>query len=285
MMTSVLFSGAGNDFVVIDARREAARPLCCRWSHADDALLSLCREPSSIAAICSRYGTDGLMLLCDSVRYDFRMEFYNPDGSTGMMCGNGGRCIAAFASYLGIVPAGGDEYVFEAPDALHVARILSRSGDEWSVSLSMRDVSEVRETPAGLFLDTGARHCVVFVPDVAEVDVAAVGCRLRRDALFAPEGTNVDFVSVMPDGALAVRTFEKGVEGETLACGTGVVASVLAGSWRSGAPDGIFETRVRTRNAWMSVGFRREGGCFSGITLTGPAALLGEAPLEGDIFV
>ena len=260
------FSGAGNDFVVLDGRRED---------------LSAYRQPATIRRLCDEYGTDGLMILSDgAAAVDFTMEFYNPDGSSGMMCGNGGRCIAAFADYLGISAAAArgeasvsaalagegvlccgastdalsgeaqpegaaqagsgvaalKRYLFRAPDGVHSAEILERAaetqpnrkqGGRWQVRLGMRDVEGVKRVLDGYFLDTGTRHFVKFVPDVEAIDIDAEALPIRHDPLFAPEGTNVNFVQLVP-GGIKVRTFEKGVEGETLACGTGITASAIA---------------------------------------------------------
>ena len=207
------YSGAGNDFVVLDGRAED---------------VSAYRMPERIAALCGQYGTDGLMILTDDPQLDFRMEYYNSDGSGGMMCGNGGRCIVAFADALGIAPANGRLYRFAAADGEHTGEILRRAGDCKTVRLRMIDVHTFHPALDGWFLDTGTRHFVRFVPDAEAVDVEAEGRRARWDPLFAPVGANANFVSVDPDGTLRVRTFEKGVEGETLACGTGITAAAIA---------------------------------------------------------
>lgn len=223
------YSGAGNTFVVLDGRTED---------------VSEFRTPDRIKALCAQYGTDGLMILSNSpvepglspvmpdqighLPLDFSMEFFNPDGTGGMMCGNGGRCIVAFADSLGIRPASGSEYRFLAPDGPHVAEILAREGGRLTVRLKMIDVHEFYPVLDGWFVNTGTRHFVKFVPDADAVDVDTEGRRLRWDEAFAPVGANVNFVSFDPDGALRVRTFEKGVEGETLACGTGITASSIA---------------------------------------------------------
>ncbi|MBR0175706.1 MAG: diaminopimelate epimerase, partial [Bacteroidales bacterium] len=205
-------SGAGNDFVVLDGR---------------DTDVSGFRQPERIAELCREYRTDGLMIL-DNGGADFRMEFYNPDGSGGMMCGNGGRCIVAFADWLGITPSAPDHYSFLAPDGLHSAEILFRSPNGWTVKLKMIDVEGVSEVLGGYFLNTGTRHFVKFVEDVDAIDVAGEGKTLRWNEVFAPEGANINFVQRLPDGSLKIRTFEKGVEGETLACGTGITAAAIA---------------------------------------------------------
>ncbi len=224
-MRLYLFTGAGNNFVVLDGR---------------GADMAAFRLPERIAALCGKFGTDGLMMLDTDPELDFAMEFYNPDGSGGMMCGNGGRCIAAFADYLGI-PSQGNVYHFRAPDGPHVAVLLARPSltdgkgecptgalnNCWMVRLQMKDVQGVTPVLGGYFLDTGTRHFVKFVPQVGSMDMDSVAKPLRWAPEFAPVGANVNLVEVAPDG-LHVRTYEKGVEGETLACGTGLTASALA---------------------------------------------------------
>ena len=249
------WSGAGNLFMVADGRK----------SDVDEL-----RVPENIQKICAENGTDGLMILDDSTDHDFKMEFYNPDGSGGMMCGNGGRCIAAFADYLGIKPAEDAHYCFEAPDGLHSAELLHTplsEGDRWTIRLKMIDVKEVTPMLDGYFLNTGTRHFVKFVPDVETVDVATEGKDLRWRSEFAPEGTNVNFVSVQPDG-LHVRTFEKGVEAETDACGTGITASAIACYY---ANKNSTSYNVKARKDWLKVEFQPD---LTEVYLTGPAELL-----------
>ena len=297
------FSGAGNDFVVIDGR---------------EGDVSAFREVPRIEALCKQYKTDGLMILGPALRQaqgpvgelvepqgpavDFTMEFYNPDGSGGMMCGNGGRCIVAFADYLGIQPTyrpalrqaqgpgteqvpelveGPAEYLFRAPDGLHTGEILERPDgstgsptDRWIVRIKMIDVQGITPMLGGYFLNTGTRHFVKFVDDVEQVDVDAEGKALRWNEAFAPIGTNVNFVHVAPDG-LHVRTFEKGVEGETLACGTGLTACALV-AHHAGVPTatpGAY--RLRARQDWLSVNFTPGADeKFTDVYLTGPARLV-----------
>ena len=256
------FSGAGNDFVVLDGRSGGMEPF---------------REPGRIGELCRMYRTDGLMILTqDSPGADFTMEFYNPDGSGGMMCGNGGRCIVAFAHYLGLSPAAPDgTWLFQAPDGPHQARILSSSGNSWMVRLKMIDVQGIEPMAGGYFLNTGTRHLVRFVDSVEQLDIDAVAKPLRWDPAFAPEGTNVNFVEASADG-LHVRTFEKGVEGETLACGTGLTASALA-AYRHGIPaftGNSYRLQCR-RGDWLQVDFLpRPGYKFTEVFLTGPAELV-----------
>ena len=284
------FSGAGNDFVVIDGR---------------EGDVSSFREVARIEALCREFRTDGLMILGqempgqaghdvkaghdvmadpDRPSVDFIMEFYNPDGSGGMMCGNGGRCIVAFADYLGIRPSCHPEhaegsYLFRAPDGLHTGEILARPEDGlWEVRIKMIDVQGITPMLGGYFLNTGTRHFVKFVDDVEKVDIDTEGKTLRWNEAFAPVGTNVNFVHVAPDG-LHVRTFEKGVEGETLACGTGLTASAIA-AYHAGIPSVIpgeakESYRLRARQDWLSVNFTPGADeKFTDVYLTGPARLV-----------
>lgn len=233
-MTFYKYHGAGNDFLIADGR-------------AIDIDLSA----GQIARLCERHtgiGADGVMVLERSSDADFRMRYYNSDGSGGMMCGNGGRCIVAFAADLGY-----ESFVFEAPDGQHIAELENSveafSSEPRIVCLKMKDVQGAalyeNRTDAmfpDVFLDTGTRHLVHFVEDVGECDVVGTGRSLRYDPRFAPQGVNVNFVRVndfLPDGNLDidVRTYEKGVEDETLACGTGIVASSMA-SWIRGVLGG-----------------------------------------------
>jgi len=264
METIYKFSGAGNDFVVLDGRK---------------ADVSAYRKADRIGALCKDFKTDGLMILGTDPEVDFAMEFYNPDGSGGMMCGNGGRCIVAFADMQGLVPASGS-CRFRAPDGLHEATILNHSEKgKWLVRLKMIDVKGIKPVKDGYFLNTGTRHFVRFVADVNRVDIEKEGPALRWDKEFAPEGTNVNFVQEWADG-LHVRTFEKGVEGETLACGTGLTACALA-AYRHGIPahDGSGSPEIRyalqcRRGDWLSVDFKADGDRFTDVYLTGPAELV-----------
>lgn len=249
------YSGAGNTFVVLDGRGKD---------------VSSYRLPETVRDLCRENGTDGLMILLESEKSDFRMEFFNPDGSTGMMCGNGGRCIAAFAAGLGIRPESEGEYRFEAPDGIHSARILSTDGEVSMVRLKMAGPEGLRKVGDGWFIDTGTRHFVRFENDVEAVDVEREGKEIRWSKEFSPEGVNVNFVQRMPDGSITLRTFEKGVERETLACGTGAVASAFV-THRAEGGQTFFSSRVHARVADLLV----EHSC-EGTFLTGPAQCLGE---------
>lgn len=242
--------------MLVDARRERFDPT---------------RE--RVAALCDRHkgiGADGLMMLETDEDTQFRMRYFNADGGESTMCGNGGRCIALFAHHLGI---GGVHKVFRGVDGRHTADLLSldEDGAGGVVALGMVDVREVERDGDAYFLNTGSPHYVEFVGDLDRLDVKNLGARIRHDARFAAGGgTNVNFVERVSDGHIRVRTFERGVEDETLACGTGATASALASALHSGSRLSGF--RVDVPGGTLSVRFEAcpEGG-FTGIVLTGSA--------------
>ena len=247
-----LYSGAGNTFVVLDGRQELLHP--------------------DVQALCKQYSTDGLMVLKSAEGYDFAMEYYNSDGSGGMMCGNGGRCIVAFARDCGIRPSDGSAYHFLAPDGEHLAYLLP-DGD---IRLKMIDVRDFHPSvDGGWFLDTGTRHYVKFVPDTEVLDIESLGAHYRHLSEFAPIGVNANFVQALEPSLIPVRTFEKGVEAETLACGTGITASALACCLAEGAEKGVAPKeghyRVQARKDMLEVEFHFDGHIFREVYLTGPA--------------
>lgn len=264
------YQGAGNDFLIADNR---------------DGGLQLSIE--QIAALCDRrygVGADGLMLLEKSSAYDFRMVYYNSDGSGGMMCGNGGRCMVAFAADMGI-----SHFDFEAADGFHTAQILDSAHGIKTVRLKMKDVDAVQtydsltgvKVPSsGAFLDTGTRHYVRFVAGLDYYDIVSEGRDIRYHAQeFLPVGVNVNFVEPL-DRNLKVRTYEKGVEDETYACGTGIVASCVAAFVAGHAPsmtmaDGRVRYDVRAKKDDLSVDFMpSEVRVAEDVWLTGPAAFV-----------
>lgn len=271
------YYGAGNDFIVEDVRET-------RETFSEGEIAELCDRKEGFVFEDGVFGADGIMLLQTSDKYDFRMQYFNSDGSGGMMCGNGGRCMVAFADYLGIKPSREGLYVFEAADGVHTGEILSREArvdevyERKIVRLKMIDVSVHHKVLDGLFLDTGTRHFVRFVPDAEKVDVPTEGRKARLDPVFAPVGANANFVSIDPDGALRVRTFEKGVEAETLACGTGITASAIAAyiegilpSRRSG--DSV-SYDIQARRDRLTVDFVPCAEVFKDVYLTGPTLSL-----------
>ena len=255
------FDGAGNDFVLVDIREH-------------DPQLT----PEQIAHICHRrfgVGADGLMTLGKGESgFDFEMKYYNSDGYPASMCGNGGRCIAVFAYLLGI--RGADDQIpssslcrlhFKASDGPHDAEILH--WDEEAriglVRLGMRDVAcnEVRRVLDGWLLNTGVPHYVQRVDDLEHFDVVNEGRRFRHAPEMGAEGANVNFIEDLPDGRLGVRTYERGVEDETWACGTGVTAcAIVSGNHKIKAQGGDFK-----------VEFESTGDNYTHVTLTGPVAL------------
>lgn len=209
-------SGSGNDFVVVDNRRHLIRGNYAKWAR------TLCHRQFGV-------GADGLLLLERDPKYDFRMVYYNADGTRADMCGNGARCMAYFAHAHDAV---GSRFTFRT-DAYPVGGHVQ--GNVVQVSLAdARDyrpkvsakVGSQMHTPA--FLNTGVPHAVVFVKDADRVSVSTLGRALRFHKAFGPKGTNVNFVQKIGPSTLRVRTYERGVEGETLACGTGVTASAIA---------------------------------------------------------
>lgn len=309
------YQGAGNDFLIADNRNGYI-------TEKDGVLTAVLEDGSlwtgSIADLCDRrygVGADGLMLLDAGSRAsaasgqvsadnatDFHMTYFNSDGSGGMMCGNGGRCIVAFAQDCGVegelLENGVVKYIFTAADGLHEAFVLEAEGEKKIISLRMKDVSEIHKyevltgvsVPSdGAFLDTGTRHYVRFVDDVESYDVVGEGRDIRYNAReLQPVGANVNFVQ--PKGELLmVRTYEKGVEDETFACGTGIVASALAAYSYGVAPassDMNFRVRyrIRAKRDALAVDFipglaDRAGSdvlLASDIHLTGPAAKIAE---------
>ena len=275
------YQGAGNDFLIADNR---------------DGSISLSTE--QIAALCDRrygVGADGLMLLespdCGQAEaygpVGFRMVYYNSDGSGGMMCGNGGRCIVAFAADMGIVNLN-----FIATDGYHHAEIIASDGNEKTVRLRMTDVrmferheslNGVNCPSDGYFLDTGTRHYVRLVKDVESYDIVAEGREIRYNAMeLLPVGANVNYVEPS-EGLLKVRTYEKGVEDETFACGTGIVASCIA-AYKAGVvpsfqTDDTVTYDVKAKRDRLSVSFKpveHALGVAESVYLTGPATFVAE---------
>jgi len=255
-------SGAGNDFVLLNAM--GGPPV------AD--------YPRLARAVCDRHfgiGGDGLLVLAPGRNADFLMLYYNADGSTGGMCGNGGRCIARFAYMEGVA---GRHQKFEALGYTYEADV----GESGAVRLKMKDPSGLRtdlrldggkgEPLEGTFIDTGAPHLVIFVEDLDHMDVGGVGKALRYHQAFAPGGTNVNFVSDLSGSTIRIRTYERGVESETLACGTGSVASALIAARRNELKSPV---RVNVQSGEvLLVHFTAGGDSWHDIALEGSAHIL-----------
>lgn len=272
------YQGAGNDFLIADNR---------------DGSVQL--TTAQIAALCDRrygVGADGLMLLESSEQYDFRMVYYNSDGSGGMMCGNGGRCIVAFAADMGI-----EHFDFDAADGFHTAQILDDGGRTKTVRLKMKNVERYEYHEAltgpecasdGYFLDTGTRHYVRFVPGLDAYDIVTEGRDIRCHAEeLQPIGANVNFIEPY-EGGIRVRTYEKGVEDETFACGTGIVASCIASYVNGVSPSQIYDDgRVRydvqAKRDSLSVDFVPTDEIVAhDVWLTGPATYIAQILVDID---
>jgi diaminopimelate epimerase len=202
------------------------------------------------------------MLIRDSDHADFEMVFYNPDGSKSL-CGNGSRCAVAYANKLGIA---GDEGKFLTTDGIHAYKLIGQD----QVAIHMRDVSTMDSIEGHRFIHTGSPHLIVQTPDVDQVDVEALGRQLRyRDSFKDMGGTNVNFVSDMGEACFGVRTYERGVEGETLSCGTGVTAVALAMGLEGKASD---HAEIQTHGGVLQVDFKMANNKFTDIWLKGPVA-------------
>ena len=244
------YQGTGNDFVIIDNRS-------LQFPKNDTKL---------VARLCDRkfgVGADGLMLLenAESEVDDFTMVYYNADGNLSSMCGNGGRCLVAFASYLGIASG---KTSFMAVDGRHVAELK-----EGLVHLQMQDVTTIDIRDSHLFLDTGSPHHVQYVEQLDSYAVVEEGARIRYGTPYGKEGANVNFVEALTSDIFSVRTYERGVENETLSCGTGVTAVAIAAH----ASGKTKKTRItlQTPGGELSVRFKNENSVYSNIWLIGPA--------------
>ncbi|PTM01286.1 MAG: diaminopimelate epimerase [Bacteroidetes bacterium] len=251
------YQGTGNDFVMIDNRHQ-------NFDKNDTKL---------IAHLCDRrfgIGGDGLILLENYDTSDFRMVYFNSDGNESSMCGNGGRCIMHFAHYLGIVD---DEAAFMAIDGLHNAKIV---GDK--VHLQMQDVLSIEKRNNYVFLNTGSPHHVERCKNVNGLNVREEGSKIRYSNLYKEEGSNVNFVEKIDEITFKVRTYERGVEDETLSCGTGVTAVALA-MYYIGETEKNMLT-IDTKGGELSVSFSNNNGSFDDIWLIGPATQVYKGEIE-----
>jgi len=252
------YHGTGNDFIIIDNRN-----------------LLFIGGKELISNLCDRHfgiGADGLLLLQEKKPYDFEMVYYNSDGKEATMCGNGGRCITAFAHKMGIC---NENVKFVAADGEHIANIIDHDNEIDRISLKMSDVKEVELSENVFILNTGTPHFVTFVDDVKKIDVFSSGRAIRYNQRFAEKGINIDFVEIH-DNNLMVRTYEKGVEDETLSCGTGVTASAIAASYKNNH----LKYSVQTKGGSLNVSFSRKGDFFTDIWLEGPAKLVFKGEVE-----
>lgn len=253
------YQGTGNDFVMIDQRET-------QYLTRTDV--------KTIEHLCNRrfgIGADGLILLQNRTNYDFEMIYFNSDGRESSMCGNGGRCIVAFAKQLGIIQ---DRAHFLAIDGEHDAIVRT---DDW-VELKMSDVKSIENGADFYYLNTGSPHYVTFVNKVNEVNVFEQGRAIRYNNRFKSEGTNVNFVESHDDG-ITVATYERGVEDETLSCGTGVTAAAIAYYLKSGK-NVKTSVPIQVKGGNLEVRFEPDNQGFTDIWLCGPAALVFSGLIE-----
>lgn len=242
------YQGTGNDFVMIDNRQQTFDK----------------NNTKHVAFLCDRrfgIGADGLILLESHDVYDFKMVYYNSDGNESTMCGNGGRCLVAFARDLGVIT---NETVFEAIDGVHHAAI---EGD--LVKLQMVDVNNIEKYDNHTFLDTGSPHHVQFEEHIDTFDIKTKGAEIRYGAPYNATGSNVNFVKKISDDTFTVRTYERGVEDETLSCGTGVTAVAIAMHARKETNNNLINLNVQGGD--LKVSFEVDNGIYKNVWLIGPA--------------
>ena len=243
------YQGTGNDFIMIDDRDK-------EFDLTDNDL---------IAALCERrmgIGADGLILLREHDTLDFEMIYFNADGKQSSMCGNGGRCIIAFAQMLEMIE---DETTFMAIDGEHKGRLMDDG-----IYLQMQDVKKIEGVGDGLVLNTGSPHYIEMVDDLDNLDVNKEGRKIRNSAAFKKEGINVNFV--LDANELQVRTYERGVEAETLSCGTGVVATAIAMHYANCIEETL--VNVKTKGGELTVSFEEFNGGYRNIWLSGEASMV-----------
>jgi diaminopimelate epimerase len=252
------YQGTGNDFIMIDNRSE--------FFPKKDVFL--------VNKLCDRrfgIGADGLILLENSEVADFKMVYFNADGNEGSMCGNGGRCLIAFAKKLQIIE---NKAKFDAVDGLHFATI-----ENAIVSLKMIDVTDISVTNSYSFLNTGSPHHISFCKNVKDLNVKEKGSKIRFGDPYFEEGTNVNFAEQISDNKFKVRTYERGVEDETLACGTGVTAVAIAAHKTNKTSSNFIQLEVEGGD--LEVSFEAIGTAYKNVFLKGPATFV----FEGNITI
>jgi diaminopimelate epimerase len=249
------YQATGNDFVIIDNRET-------KYSFTNEQIVQICHPKFGI-------GADGLMLIENHPSFNFHLEYFNSDGSKSL-CGNGCRAAVQFASQLGLVNG---KAAFTAFDGAHAAEILP-SGN---IRLKMGDVKEVKNIGPDFYIHTGSPHFIRFVTDVENYPVFEEGKKIRYSSDFKPGGTNVNFVELRNDNTIFVRTYERGVENETLSCGTGVTAAALAASLKGYRSP----VMIKSLGGDLSVEFKTsQSGTFQDIYLIGPAKMVFKGQLE-----
>ena len=252
------YQGTGNDFVMIDNRSNTFPK----------------ENTQLVAHLCDRrfgIGADGLILLDNDAATDFRMVYYNSDGNLSSMCGNGGRCLVAFAKKLNVIQ---NETTFMATDGLHYATV----GADGIVSLQMIDVAEIKNTPDYSFLNTGSPHHVQLVEDLKNYPIKEKGSEIRYGQLYGQAGSNVNFVHQNDADTFSVRTYERGVEDETLSCGTGVTAVAIA--IKATGKTASNQIKLNVEGGKLEVSFQENNGKYTDVFLKGPATFVFEGNVK-----
>lgn len=255
-MTFYKYQGTGNDFVMIDNRQQVFDK----------------KNTQLVAHLCDRrfgIGADGLILLENHESYDFKMVYYNSDGNESSMCGNGGRCLVAFANFLGVIES---KAAFEAVDGLHHATI-----ENGLVHLQMQDVKEVENHQYYVFLNTGSPHHVQIQDNLDNFNIKSEGAKIRYGEPYGQKGANVNFVSQIDEETFRVRTYERGVEDETLSCGTGVTAVAIAMHSLGLTHNNLIHLNVE--GGKLRVSFNKVKDFYENVWLIGPA----EQVFKGEI--
>ncbi len=264
-------SGSGNDFIIIDNRQKVVKK-----ADLTSFIASICRRRMSV-------GSDGFILVEDSANADFKWHFYNSDGSRAEMCGNGARCVSRFAFVEGIA---GHEMTFESD-----AGIVSAAITDEKVKIGLPDpgqlqMDETIKTTHGQIsfcsINTGVPHAVITVADLERIDVVKLGKEIRNHPHFAPAGTNVNFISPVVEARIAFRTYERGVEDETLACGTGAVASALIMAKKFGKASPVTVEPISGYD--LTIYFDHDDGFFSKVFLEGDARIIYKGELWEDAW-
>lgn len=251
------YQGTGNDFVIIDNRQ----------NHFDKMNTKLIKH------LCDRrfgIGADGLILLENHNKLDFKMAYFNADGNESSMCGNGGRCITAFANFLGIID---NNATFEAIDGLHKSII---EGD--IIRLKMQDVDHIQDYDEHIFLDTGSPHYIKMSKQIENIDIKQEGSKIRNSESYKAEGVNVNFIEKVNDKIFAIRTYERGVEDETLSCGTGVTAAAITVNYIGETEKNLIT--LKTKGGDLQVSFEKQGDSYVNIWLIGLAAQVYKGDIE-----
>lgn len=256
-ITFYKYHGTGNDFIMIDNRNQTFP------KNNTKLIQQLCQRRFGV-------GADGLILLENHDRYDFKMVYYNSDGSTSTMCGNGGRCIVAFSKFLGICS---DDAHFEASDGYHYATL-----EDDYVALQMKDVDDVMIESSYWFVDTGSPHHIIMTDNLSDVNVKKDGAKIRYSDLYGEPGSNVNFVHQEDENTFSIRTYERGVEDETLSCGTGATAVALA--MRMAKKTEANKVNINVLGGELEISFHEEDGEFTYVFLKGKALKVFKGEIE-----